>query len=141
VANHLQDPLSVYFADATRGWAIYGGRDVVDVWATRDAGRSWHRNWRLPPTALQPDAIAVRGNHVSIDTTGAVQAAFLSSRDGGRSWQEALLPSALGTCGGALPNSIPPCLGLSSHGHEWLLTGTALWTTTNGGRTWTQLDG
>lgn len=129
----------VHCIDPERGWAV-GDRGAI--WHTVDGGQHWQ--WQ-PSGVDAPLADvhfldahtgwAVGGQHVALSPVS--NAVFLSTRDGGRTWQ-------------LLRNASLPALhrvGVDAVGQNWALGDTSalhpsgLFTTTARGRSWSTLPG
>lgn len=129
----------VMFVDAQRGWAV-GDRGVI--WHTNDGGK----RWRLQPSGVTSRLESVHfidsengwaAGGQTLPYTHATRGVLLRTRDGGRSWaidKGLLLPGLKrvqffnGALGWAL-------------GETSALFPTGVFSTENGGRTWTPLSG
>lgn len=129
----------VHFIDPQRGWAV-GDRGAI--WHTVDGGQHWQ--WQ--PSGIDAPLAdvhfidaqtgwAVGGQHVALSPVS--NAVFLSTRDGGRTWQ-------------LLRNATLPALcrvGVDAVGQNWALGDASalhpsgLFTTTARGRSWSTLPG
>jgi photosystem II stability/assembly factor-like uncharacterized protein len=143
------------FWDAARGVAV---SDSVDgrfvVLTTNNGGRSWELvpAPRLPPAlpnegffaASGTNVAVVRPNHVWIATGAAAEARVLRSSDGGRTWSVANTPLASGPSAGifsiAFADASRGIVVGGDYKAESAATANAA-ITTDGGATWTRIDG
>jgi photosystem II stability/assembly factor-like uncharacterized protein len=132
----------IHFASDTDGWAAQVPNQTAALLHTANGGRTWsevpvpwpHRG--TSGVALAP--AAVRGNTIvalGSDIDGHLSRIFVDvSTDGGRTWSMRDGPPDT-----VFSSSEPVALGVTDADH-WQLGGVSkLWTTSDGGRTWTQV--
>jgi photosystem II stability/assembly factor-like uncharacterized protein len=139
----LSDPT---FLDPRNGWAL-GSTDVSTPavpWMTRDGGATWQpTGGSCPTTAGQAVGVQfvslVKGWLVCAGDTaaGSEAKAFLSTDDGGRTWQPLAAVSLDGTGVGVMP-ATGQLLGVSMppQGPGWMWTDRGLYVGSNGGHAW-----
>lgn len=154
----VPDPSLLYaasFAGPSVGWALEddaGGQasPSVTLLATADAGGQWLTVGGLPRdltrsvTGMGVELLASGTGLVWADQGSYAQAhlVLLVTTDGGRSWRRYDLPAGLNAAPAASGTAQPPTLWFSSPRAGWLLVpGAGVWSTTDGGLSWTGPQG
>jgi len=134
----------IVFEDATTGWATgdyFAGPPGVFLFVTRDAGRTWwHRDLAIPARfrggfieTQAPTFFTARTGILPVGSTagrnGSIVELFVT-RDGGGTWA------------GTTPLAVREASTLSTFPdplHGWVVDGTRLYRTADGGRHWSAL--
>jgi hypothetical protein len=137
-ANQHPVLVSGQFAGADFGWLLLRdpASSAYELVATSDSGRSWHR-LALPPDTSK-DVLGfqlIDPSHATLQLGHGLQV----TQDGGSTWREVALPD------GANPGTGVDFLDQT---HGWYLSGSrtnglagasSMWSTADGGTTWTRL--